>query len=341
MTPDDSSGLDLDTLRELDARVSALTPVSTELTSVVMEFYTATEEITHQVCKPHLLPEDPGTNLSLAHYTSLEATFNIVSSGPGGFFRLYDSAHVNDPTEGIATSEGEGISDSLSSIRSFASPTRSALGIHAQKFSTAYLLSFLANTARSDPGDDLNFWRSYGRDGCGCSFTFFPYRSNWPHHVVTGLRRVAYDVPNVPDYQEGTRLLLRIHDALSSLVRPRSVMADKLATTRPLLDDWFARRFLIKHAAYKPENEIRFVTFPRDGQDICYDLPNGQIRHYLNLPDFKLKLLFASSTILRVGPAVAHPEDTVDALRGIWSQNWGSVPPIQIRHSRIPYRTRS
>ena len=339
MTGQSSLVLDLGALRELDAQVSSFSAESPDVFRAVADFHEVANTLTERLRQPHTLSLDLGSNLAVTHYTSLEAAFGIISSGPEGFLRLYDSVHLNDPTEGIATPEGEGIRNSLSAIRSFTHPTQSGLGTLAEHYSKAYLVSFVATTDGTDPGDDLDFWRSYGRDGRGCSLTFFPYRSNWPRPAVAGLRSVAYGAPNVPDYRDGTRLLLRIHDAFTTLIGDRSEERDRLASVLPFLDDWFAHRFLTKHSAYRSERELRFVAFPRSGQAPRYALSDGQIRHYLELPDFELGRLFGSPTILRVGPAVPHPEDAADSLRGIWSQYWESMPSIQIMHSRIPYRS--
>lgn len=338
----------LDALRALESQIERAALDNSELNYVVTEFCRLASYLAYSIRQLHEHQRVPGSTFSLAHYTSLDVMYKILSAGPEGVFRLYDSVHVNDPREGAATPEGRAITDALSSItealgfvRSFSGGAVPPIRYNAARFSTAYIWSLVGAADRADPGDDLDFWRSYGRDGRGCSLTFFPFLSGWPAELLAGLRNVHYGIPESPDYSKETMLLLRIHNALSSVVDHLPDLASLLKTIEPSLDECFARRFLIKDSAYASEKEVRFVVFPNDRDVPHYHLANGQIRHYLELSEFKLESLLSSTTILRVGPAVPHADDTLAALQRIWFQKWGksSVPSIQVRPSLIPYRS--
>ena len=57
------------------------------------------------------------------------------------------------------------------------------------------------------------------------------------------------------------------------------------------LDECFAQRFLCKGSAYAQENEYRIVVFADKG-DVQFGPPrDGQLRHYLELPDWQLRAL--------------------------------------------------
>ena len=240
---------------------------------MVTEFLALASQLASQIRQPHEHQRTPGSTLSLAHYTSLDAVYQIVSSGPQGVLRLYDSVHVNDPSEGAATPEGTSIADALGSItealglvRSFSSGAVSPIAYNAARFSTAYILSFLGTSDEEDPGDQLDFWRSYGRDGRGCSFTFFPYLSGWPTQLVAGLRSVRYGIQEASDYSKEIMLLLKIHNALSSLVQDLPELESALTAIHPSLEECFARRFLIKDSAYASE---------RGSEICCFSQPSG------------------------------------------------------------------
>lgn len=140
-----------------------------------------------EIAKTHRVESDE-TEIYLVHYTSLATLYSIIekqiewtrrheqSTGPprgvapqetslevdilpelGPCFRLYDSAHVNDPQEG----------------RYF---THHVPEEHKwlEQFDThrAYIGSFiLPRTTTDDAGDNLVFWRTYGREGEGCSIS--------------------------------------------------------------------------------------------------------------------------------------------------------------------------
>ena len=107
------------------------------------------------------LGEPPITHMSVVHYTSAQTAFALLhgalSEEPGASLRLYDSEHTNDPKEGSYFFQGLSIS------------RRSTTGLAAATPSHAYLTSFLIPRVAEDLSDDLTFWRTYGRDGQGCS----------------------------------------------------------------------------------------------------------------------------------------------------------------------------
>ena len=68
-------------------------------------------------------------------------------------FRLYDSVHLNDPTEGIHIADG--FPDKYDWLKKF-------------EAHHAYIGSFIRRDGER-PHDNLLFWRTYGRGGGGCS----------------------------------------------------------------------------------------------------------------------------------------------------------------------------
>ena len=90
---------------------------------------------------------------------------------PDGGLRLSDSATMNDPDEGTATTDDR-IFLKLLKDESTAQWLRN-------RYESAYLCCFVGivgtSTQPIDPGDDLLYWRLYGDDCRGVSITMPPH----------------------------------------------------------------------------------------------------------------------------------------------------------------------
>ena len=72
---------------------------------------------------------------------------------------MYDTSHCNDPDE------GNHLVRELSSNDGYRWLARESSVGHA------YITSFVSGQDGIDMSDDLVFWRTYGKDGKGCSLT--------------------------------------------------------------------------------------------------------------------------------------------------------------------------
>ena len=256
------------------------------------------------------------------HYTSLATLYSIIekqiewtsrheqSTGPprgvapqetssevdilpelGPCFRLYDSAHVNDPQEG----------------RYF---TRHVPEEHKwlEQFDThrAYIGSFiLPRTTTDDAGDNLVFWRTYGREGEGCSISLAIPRNK--------LRQVKYRPQDVrASWELLAPALARLRPLLSWGERLdvdarhhfREALAHMIWTSLGPI------RYLYKSKAYKYERECR-VVLAQSNNDATQDSIDfrfqstgrgGLIRHFVEDSDLPITSMFSSGTSIYIGP---------------------------------------
>ena len=341
----------LDRVRSIVASLSKLSDTDLKTYESVVQFREAVDLIADHVRQNHDITESSRIPLILTHYTSLHTLFSMLQASEpeeNARLRLYDSVHLNDPLEGIATKEGQAIVSRFENHASSSSSyTRDIDREHIfSRFSNAYILSFIANWSSEDNiGDNLVFWRLYGDDGRGCSISFRPF-FHWPDSARNALRHVRYHAGDVEDYASEILDLLELYNRLDRLVDTDIDLAYKseLVQTLPNLEECLAKRFLTKDNPYESENEVRLVRFARPAngdspREPRVEIVRGTIRHFLEEDDLKLRGLATSHTILRVGPAVPHPEDAKRALRRLWAKS--GLPSITVETSRINYRPSS
>ena len=314
--------------------LSKLSDADLQKAETATQFREAVQTLADHIRDKHDIDESSRPNLTVTHYTSLDALFSMLENNDPRL-RLYDTVHLNDPLEGIATAEGKSLANDLSS------PGASSLDEGLSRFSTGYLVSFLASYSEKEAvGDNLVFWRLYGRDGRGCSISFAPFRTAWPNSVRNALRCVCYDPNSLPDYSSEMLGLLKLLRRFQGIGDLQNLAQHQLSLAEPLLDECLARRFLVKEPSYRLENEVRLVRFaPKSNsssQGPFVELVRGAIRHYLEDDNLKLQKLVDTRTVLRLGPAVPNPEDAKRALRRLWSKK--NLPHIKIETSKIEYR---
>ena len=333
----DSVGSILDCLTKLsDKELRAVEPA--------VQFLQAANAVSAKIREIHDIEESSRPSLILTHYTSLDTLFAMLKDPTNRLLRLYNTIHLNDPREGIATQEGEALANSLAGkVDDSPLLTSSSDQDHVfSRFSTAYLLSFLASCKPDDDlGDNLVFWRLYGRDGRGCSISFLPFLKPWPDSIRNALRHVRYNPVGMSDYSSEILKLLELFARFEPLAELEHPTQHALSQALPLLEECLARRFLTKDPPYKPEREVRLVHFARPHQGSGsrkphVELVRGVVRHYLKDDDLKLEKLVDSRTVLCVGPAVPHPQDAKQALSRLWAQS--GLPAIQVKTSSIEYR---
>lgn len=302
----------------------------------------------------HELPGDEN-EVYVVHYTSLATLYAIVNSqiewtrtqensgsskeaapsesepagadsGHAPCFRLYDSAHVNDPQEGVYF--GHHIPNQHEWLNEF-------------DRHRAYIASFiLPRTSTDDAGDNLVFWRTYGREGEGCSISLAI-----PRHK---LRRVKY---GASDVQKSWELLAPALDRVDSLVDSGSNLS--VAARRHFRESvahmvWTSLgsiRYLYKSEAYRYERECR-VVLPQSSNDARQDSVNycfqstgqgGRIRHFVEDSDLKIKNMFSSGTVVYVGPCCRNQEDLVHSITTLLSRAelYGPVTPSGIKYRQV------
>ena len=226
----------------------------------------------------------------VTHYTSLPAAKSMLmalSTGQGASFRLYDTAHSNDPDE------GNYLAKALSYDKGYGWLAEGNIVGHA------YVTSFVGDEER-DMSDELFLWRTYGKEGSGSSFTL-----NVSSRL---LRQVRYGPNGVDDAKSLLRPTL---EAVAPLAQAREDFGKTLSDV--IWRNLDGVRYLYKHEAYKFEKEYRVVILDQPPNvdpglvrfEPCEsDGSLVQVRHYYELADLALRKTMTSGSILNVGPSV-------------------------------------
>lgn len=306
-----------------------------------------------QIQRSHALPEGKRDTEEVVHYTSLANLYRMIrsqirwnresSSGDDNCppsFRLYDSVHLNDPTEG--TYIVHGLPDTYRWLTEFE--------VHH-----GYIASFI-RCGEDDPHDDelhqddlggddprnkLVFWRTYGGDGTGCSITLFVPRQK--------LYKVLYEP------QERDQALGQLRPILDTLVEP--LLTESQILPREAEEEilrllakfiWAGLgsiRYLYKNPSYRFERECRAVQLSSDitaaggaariHHTFVPDSAQGQLRHYYCDEDLPLTKLFDSSTEITIGPSMPQKRDVARSITTLLRRGklYGTV-----KFSEIPYR---
>lgn len=238
--------------------------------------------------------------------------------------RLYDSLHFNDPDEGNYF------------YRHLNLPKKyDWLG--GKKESHAYISSFI-HDPKKDMSDELVFWRTYGRDGEGCSLKL---------SIPSGqLRKVLYGPAEV---QKTGKRLRSVLDSLSPLVSvSKSSLKEKIQKVREELAEtvWesLARiLYLYKSEAYAYERECRFVIHKSDIDEskICFEYQeqnnfSARMRHYCEDEALAIKRILPSDSLITLGPCVPYRHDVCHCIEVL--KRKADLHGPKIRISTITYR---
>ena len=269
------------------------------------------------------LGEPPITHMSVVHYTSAQTAFALLhgalSEEPGASLRLYDSEHTNDPKEGSYFFQAL----DLPPQHHWAS---------AATPSHAYLTSFLIPRVAEDLSDDLTFWRTYGRDGQGCSLQV------WVPAEL--LRRVCYGPVVVPELRAD---LLTLLDAVAPIAK---LSEDVKSVLRGALwEELVSLRYLYKNDAYSGERECRIVVPRKEADETSvqfdYRYDSGSLRRYLEYPELMATKLFGQSgASVTIGPAAPDKEELHYSFN-LMRRRVGLSDYLTIKTSRISYRSAS
>ena len=240
------------------------------------------------------------------HYTSIGALVSILQkaaknkqeamkndqesskNAQNASLRLYDSVHFNDPDEGNYF------------YRHLNLPKKYDW-LDEKKETHAYVASFIIPDTARDMSDDLVFWRTYGKDGEGCSLKL---------KIPKGqLRKVLYGVGKV----KATRKKLRpILDPIIPLIqiKHKEIRTQILEAVHESLGKI---RYLYKSEAYRYERECRFVIPELDTEKDKIVFEESQQsdssvspRHYYECNALKVEKILVTDSVIRLGPCVSN-----------------------------------
>ena len=223
------------------------------------------------------------------HYTSIGTLFSMLQGAVNGqtaSLRMYDSVHFNDPEEG-------------KHLISVLAEHHTWLKKGREHSSHAYIASFI-NDGR-EMCDDLTSWRSYGRDGEGCSLLLSVWNSR--------LRKVIY---GVDEAECAVQALLPVLDELKPLANVSHDFGETLA--KAFRESLEGIQYLYKSEAYRNENECRFIMHQSEVSEsrICVEFRDGSpltVRHYCEHDDLRIWEIFGSGSLITIGPCVPNYDD--------------------------------
>ena len=296
MTSDEPSTID--NLKKLcTAGLERLNPHGSAYTAyvehiILPELGTAVRGIRSRIEERHRIPTvAENVTLWVTHYTSLSAVTSMLrelADGQESVLRLYDTSHCNDPDE------GNHLVRELSSNDGYRWLARESYVGHA------YITSFVSGQDGKDMSDDLVFWRTYGKDGKGCSLTV-AVRADL-------LRRVFY---NGSDIETTKQMILPVLEVVAPFARADESCVELISAA--IWKNLEGIRYLYKAEAYHHENEHR-IAIPAASSEIDpnriqfqpyeADGPVVEVRHYYEIDGLGLGQILSSGSKLTLGPAV-------------------------------------
>lgn len=263
------------------------------------------------------------TPLRFAHYTSVKTLHNILQSPESGF-RLYDASAMNDPTEGSYLI-GE-IAKKHKWLKSYGDDTE------------AYICSFVAGY-NEDIGDQAIYWRSYGKDGLGCSIQFYNIDDQ-----TEDLLPITYETEQLQAHFEA-------FFEFGQEICQEFEGAQKKEFVTNFWKCFDSIRYLYKHRGHRGEQEYRYVVLGNsDKSNYETELVDGYnnspvvMKRFVPTPDLCITRFFKSGTKIRIGPRVHNKEKVCQDLRKFaheilkksTHENELYVPAFEF--SNIPYR---
>lgn len=270
----------------------------------------------------------------LVHYTTWKNAsdmFNVSRESP--VLRMYNYEQSNDPEEGrIKPPEWKKVEEDAACLNKFLGHDS-----HWREEST-YGCSF--SSGLSDVvEDDLTYWRLYGNDGQGCSLKI-------PTTDIVDAYKVRYrdrdfNRRSGNDEREDQQVAKRLRKLLEvgkeavdrAPEKHRNIVGRTVAVG--LHQVIYGYYHLIKHKAYKDENEWRILRVMPRLDTIRYDTRSEYlVRRYIDGPVLK-DLLISDSTIT-IGPAVHN----LGAARAYFEYltRKHEMKPVKVRISNKTYR---
>ena len=278
----------------------------------------------------HEVQSGQSDHFTAIHYTGIDVVVSMlqnIAAGNEDSLRMYDSVHLNDPAE------GNYIASNLPKEYGW---------LKKKDVSHAYIASFITPDSQEkaeDASNNLVFWRTYGKEGEGCSLSF-RIRSD-------RLRMVRYGSKAVKNTVRILKPVLNLLGPLTNI--PEQNLCEKVRETLGKIVWNSLERFnyLYKSDAYSYENECRIVLAGTDvdKDKIRFELQSGTgspayIRHYYADKRLATTKLLVSGSRITLGPCMAYPGNMLYCLKTILEtikeKTRKDGPEIKV--SRIPYR---
>ena len=189
--------------------------------------------------------------------------------------------------------------------------------------------------------NELQFWRTYGDEGSGCSLSLpVPY---------SRLQKIQYGPEGI---KQAEKEIVSVLDLLDSLFEIADKSIQKKIRLKLAETFWGAIeriRYLHKHGAYKYENECRVVVAESDvfeKSEIRFENEGkkaspGKIRHFFEDNDLQVKNLLITGSSITLGPCMGEPKSNSYNMKYYLKKlmnDAGLGDGPKIMQSKIPYR---
>ena len=265
------------------------------------------------LAKPIALTEEE----NMAHYTNIQAIHSMLRIPTNSneyeeyrkkypVLRLYNTAYMNDPEEGLHLFDCEELKEIIPYIEE-------------ERYYRTYIASFTTHKK-----DDLTMWRLYGQDGKGLCIVLpqKDYKIVLPN-ILDIFKRSFHSQLNDSDINERNILLYKVSYDCTSI---RLNITKKLNELKSLIlknEDkenyllvnylyrFFAKacdeiRYLYKNPQYKTEKEFRYLSFHRiESEKVKLDEREVPHLYIETPPDF-----FRKGVEIIIGPKIEKKIDT-------------------------------
>ena len=273
-----------------------------------------------------------GTLVSMLQYVAenkehVTNNNNHVNNRKNNILRAYDSMHFNDPNEGKFFTQ------------SLPEKYKSLL---ENEHHHAYISSFIRSSSQDkngDRADDLIFWRTYGKDGEGCSLSLM-VDSSCIQKVVYGHQKISKNIKELKPILDEFLVLKRLIKTAPS--PSRSMLQIHLESI--ILDSMEKIRYLYKSDAYGYENECRFIHTQLATSKIdeihfeCINQNNGSVnvRHYYEHENLKIEKLLITGSLITLGPCVPYHDSVKYYITALLERAKLYGPTVKL--SKVSYR---
>ena len=289
------------------------------------------------------------TDFMAVHYTSLGTVISMLKAACDGtgYLRMYSAIGFNDPNEGkLFTS----VAKEKSPILGPCLPEDEDADRNP-----AFVASFIrvgqSNEEQSqtvDPANDLLFWRTYGREGTGCSLQLSF------DAVFEGIKEVTYgEIATANSIEAIDKALGTVSDVANRVIgiaTDDGLLQENTPNTSTMISDQLQAelkkvRYLYKDLTYRFEQECRFVETPdsvaEKGIPLEFDYSGTQgtevVKKYIDHPSLKLTdNILDSKSKITLGPLVPNPVHTKEYIERLLHAARFFGPRVRI--SKIPYR---
>ena len=283
------------------------------------------------------------------HYTSLGTVISMLKAARGGmgYLRMYSAIGFNDPNEGKLFTH---VAKEKSHILAPCLPED-----EDEDRNHAFVASFIrvgqSNQERprtSAPANDLLFWRTYGREGTGCSLLLSLSA------VSEEIKEVTYgEIATASSIESIDQALKSVSDAANRVIgiaTDDGILQEDAPNASEMISNQLQAelkkvRYLYKDLPYGFEQECRLVETPdsvtEKGIRPEFDYSGTQatpvVKKYVDHPSLNLTAnIFDSRSQIMLGPLVPNPVHTKEYIERLLREAEFHGPRVEI--SEIAYR---